>query len=139
VEILHVTEIKKRTRSKKPKELQETLPLEGLPPEPVRFAFAPYFDAYKEAYGMGPTPQALGRLAREMKRLEEEHGAGLVGKAFRNYVNSTPAQFYSIARFMDTLPAWTGSAPSGRRDVLDPLPGEDVDAYLRRTVGGTRR
>jgi hypothetical protein len=139
--ILHLTEIKKRTRSRKPKEVQETLPLEGLPPEPEekRPWFGPYFGAYKEAYGMAPTRQAIGRMVPTLKALEGEHGAELTATAYRAYVIATPAQFYSVARFAETFPAWTGSAPSGRRGVLDPLPGEDADAYLRRTVGGARQ
>lgn len=131
-----------RSKSKQPKqrlqEKQEMLPLEGLEPAKPSFALGPYITAYAKAYKFPLSSQAIGRMAREVKKLEEEHGHELIYNAYTSYLDSTPAQYYSFFRFTETLPAWTGAAPmsSSRRNSTDPLPGETVDAYIARVGGG---
>jgi hypothetical protein len=131
-----MTEIKKRGRKDGCPEAEDLEFDLGLPsaPEPVAptFAFAPYHDAYAHAYGLKPTTQTIGRIVRTLKQTEEQYGADKTVTAFSAYVHSTPAQYFSIQRFLDTLPAWIGTYSAVSRSRLDPLPGEDPDAYIRR-------
>jgi hypothetical protein len=129
-----MAETKKRGRKDASQEtdLEFDLGLPSAEPAAPAFAFAPYHDAYAEAYGLKPTPQTIGRIVRTLKQTEEQYGADVTFSAFRAYVSGTPAQYFSIQRFLDTLPAWMGTASTARRSRLDPMPGEGPDEYIRR-------
>lgn len=100
---------------------------------PVVTWLTPFHDAYEAAYGVKPEPAAMGRMARALKRGVEAHGADLVARAFRAYLAETPVRFYSIERFAEHPPAaWLGRGDAPAPASSDPLPGEDVDAYIAR-------
>lgn len=93
----------------------------------------PPVDDYKRVYGEPPTPIAIKRMARAFKALEVAAPRDEVFRRFGHYLRATPVRFYSVEHFATTFPAWVQAVPPRKgAPVLDPMPDEDVDAYITR-------
>lgn len=92
----------------------------------------PYADAFARAYGEPPSAVAIKRMARTCRDLEIQQPRDEVLRRFVIYLAATPARFYSIEHFGNSFQAWrTAGQPAGGT-AHDPLPEEDVDAYIAR-------
>lgn len=93
-----------------------------------------YCTAYERAYGEAPTSLAIKRMARPFKALEVRAPRAECERRFGLYCEATPIRFYSVERFADTWPAWSGApaASDWRRDRTLQRPGENLDQYEHR-------
>jgi hypothetical protein len=95
---------------------------------------SPFARAWCAAFSTPVAP--LGEIARSFGPLVREYTGPEVERRWGLYLADALAddggRYASPARFAKTFGRW--ARPTGRRnaDPLEPLPGEDVDAYILR-------
>lgn len=92
----------------------------------------PFGSAWSQRYGCPLETVPWGQLARSLKSLVDEFGSDAVIARWANYLAATEARFASPSRFASTYGAWERPAVAHGAVALEPVQGEDVDAYISR-------
>lgn len=128
--ILTPEETRDLAAGKKPRRLMDRVAAQEENGKKVRNTWlSPYGEAWKEQYGGEPV---WGQLARSLKPVHDSLGAEEALRRWRAYLVDTPARFASPTRFASIVGEYAVGAVRGPRTASDPLPGENVDAYIAR-------
>lgn len=92
---------------------------------------SPYLSSYRKAYGENPTMQAVKRMGKVFKELEQEYPREEIAARFLNYCRGTEMRYYSAERFAVVFPAWKSCPGPVAKPVLTKWVATEADGRVR--------